>query len=63
VGTGWTWFSGASVEDYRRAVEDRSTEAEGDYWTRRQNVSVYGRQLIAKARHLRHTLRPTGEWR
>ena len=24
---------------------------------------VYGRQLVAKARHLRHTLRPTGEWR
>ncbi len=27
------------------------------------NVDVYRRQLRAKARHLRHTLRPTGEWR
>jgi predicted metal-dependent phosphoesterase TrpH len=63
VGTGWTWFRGASAEDYRRAIAERSTEAEGEYWTHWHNVSVYGRQLVAKARHVRHTLRPTGEWR
>jgi len=63
VGTGWTWFTGASAEDYRRAIAERSTEAEGEYWTHWHNVSVYGRQLVAKARHVRHTLRPTGEWR
>ena len=63
VGTGWTWFPGASAEEYRAAILDRTTEPEGAYWTHWHNVSVYGRQLVAKARHLRHTLRPTGEWR
>jgi len=63
VGTGWTWFDGASSDDYRAAIAARTTEAEGAYWTHWHNVSVYGRQLVAKARHLRHTLRPTGEWR
>jgi predicted metal-dependent phosphoesterase TrpH len=63
VGTGWTWFPGTSAEDYRAAILDRTTEPEGEYWTHWHNVSVYGRQLVAKARHLRHTLRPTGEWR
>ena len=63
VGTGWTWFPGTSSEDYRAAILDRTTEPEGEYWTHWHNVSVYGRQLVAKARHLRHTLRPTGEWR
>jgi len=63
IGTGWTWFPGSSAEDYRKAIRERTTEAEGEYWTHWHNVSVYGRQLVAKARHLRHTLRPTGEWR
>jgi len=63
VGTGWTWFPGSSSDDYRAAIAARTTEAEGEYWTQWHNVSVYGRQLMAKARHLRHTLRPTGEWR
>jgi len=63
IGSGWTWFPGVSAEDYRRAVADRTTEAEGEYWTHWHNLSVYGRQLVAKARHVRHTLRPTGEWR
>lgn len=63
IGTGWTWFAGASAEAYRVAVTSRTTEAEGTYWTHWHNVSVYGRQLIAKARHVGHTLRPTGEWR
>lgn len=63
VGTGWTWFEGATPDAYRGAVEARATEAAGEFWTHWHNVSVYGRQLVAKARHLRHTLRPTGEWR
>ena len=63
IGTGWTWFAGASADAYRAAVASRSTQAEGEYWTHWHNVSVYGRQLVAKARHVRHTLRPTGEWR
>jgi len=63
VGTGWTWFAGAAADDYRAAVASRTTVPEGSYWTHWHNVSVYGRQLVAKARHLRHTLRPTGEWR
>ena len=63
VGTGWTWFPGSSTDDYRRAVDERTTEAAGEHWSNWHNVTVYGRQLVAKARHLRHTLRPTGEWR
>jgi predicted metal-dependent phosphoesterase TrpH len=63
VGTGWTWFPGSSAADYRRAVQERTTEAAGEHWSHWHNVTVYGRQLVAKARHLRHTLRPTGEWR
>ncbi|HEY8179327.1 MAG TPA: PHP-associated domain-containing protein [Candidatus Limnocylindria bacterium] len=63
VGTGWTWFSGTTAAEYRQAVQDRATEPAGEHWTSWHNVSVYGRQLVAKGRHLRHTLRPTGEWR
>jgi hypothetical protein len=63
VGTGWTWFPGASAADYRRAILEQATEADGEHWSPWHNVTVYGRQLVAKARHLRHTLRPTGEWR
>jgi predicted metal-dependent phosphoesterase TrpH len=63
VGSGWTWFPGSSAEDYRRALAEHATEPDGEHWTHWHNVSVYGRQLVAKARHLRHTLRPTGEWR
>lgn len=63
IGTGWTWFPGLSATDYRRAVEQCLTEAAGEHWSNWHNVTVYGRQLAAKARHLRHTLRPTGEWR
>ena len=63
VGSGWTWFAGSGAGDYRAAVASRTTQAAGEYWTHWHNVSVYGRQLVAKARHLRHTLRPTGEWR
>ncbi|HEY7331558.1 MAG TPA: PHP-associated domain-containing protein [Candidatus Limnocylindria bacterium] len=63
VGSAWTWFPGRTAEDYRRAVREGTVEAEGEHWSHWHNVSVYRRQLAAKARHLRHTLRPTGEWR
>lgn len=63
VGSAWTWFPGRSAEDYRRAIGDGSTRADGTFWSNRHNLDVYRRQLIAKARHLRHTLRPSGEWR
>ena len=63
IGSGWTWFPGVSAEEYRAAIEARTTEPAGHYWSHWHNVSIYGRQLIAKARHVRHTLRPTGEWR
>ncbi|HET7521370.1 MAG TPA: PHP-associated domain-containing protein [Candidatus Limnocylindria bacterium] len=63
IATGWTWFPGSSADDYRRAVAERTTEPDGTHWSHWHNVTVYGRQLVAKGRHLRHTLRPTGEWR
>jgi len=63
VGSGWTWFPGSSAADYRAAIEARTTQPDGAYWSNLHNVDVYRRQLVAKARHLRHTLRPTGEWR
>ncbi|HEY8177135.1 MAG TPA: PHP-associated domain-containing protein [Candidatus Limnocylindria bacterium] len=63
VGTGWTWFAGATAADYRQAIAARATEPAGEHWSGWHNISVYGRQLVAKGRHLRHTFRPTGEWR
>lgn len=63
VGSAWTWFPGWTAEDYRIAIRDGTVEADGEHWGHWHNVTVYGRQLAAKARHLRHTLRPTGEWR
>jgi predicted metal-dependent phosphoesterase TrpH len=63
IGTGWTWFPGITADDYRVAIASGTVQPGGAYWTRRHNVDVYRRQLIAKARHLRHTLRPSGEWR
>ena len=64
VGTAWTWFDGVSAAEYRASLAAGTTEPAGGYWTNWHNVTVYGRQLVAKARHLRHTLRPTGdEWR
>jgi predicted metal-dependent phosphoesterase TrpH len=63
VGSAWTWFTGSTAEEYRRAVLAGSVEPAGDFWPALANVGVYRRQLVAKARHLRHTLRPTGEWR
>jgi predicted metal-dependent phosphoesterase TrpH len=64
IGTAWTWFEGRSAADYRAAIEARTTRPDGDYWSNRHNVDVYRRQLAAKARHLRHRLRPPREeWR
>ncbi|MGI8659290.1 MAG: PHP-associated domain-containing protein [Candidatus Limnocylindria bacterium] len=63
IGTAWTWYPGSSAADYRGAIVTRTTRPDGAFWSNRHNVDVYRRQLRAKARHLRHTLRPTGEWR
>jgi predicted metal-dependent phosphoesterase TrpH len=63
IGTAWTWFPGSTAAGYRRAVEEGTTRPDGTFWSNRQNLDVYRRQLRAKVRHLRHTLRPTGEWR
>jgi len=63
IGSAWTWFPGSTAADYRAAIADATTRPDGAYWSHLHNVDVYRRQLRAKARHLRHTLRPTGEWR
>ncbi len=63
VGSAWTWFPGSSAGDYRAAIAAATTRPDGAYWSHLHNVDVYRRQLRAKVRHLRHTLRPTGEWR
>jgi predicted metal-dependent phosphoesterase TrpH len=63
IGTAWTWFPGATAADYRAAITAGATRPDGSYWSHLHNVGVYRRQLRAKVRHLRHTLRPTGEWR
>jgi predicted metal-dependent phosphoesterase TrpH len=63
IGSAWTWFPGSTAADYRAAVVAGSTRPDGAYWSHLHNVNVYRRQLRAKAKHLRHTLRPTGEWR
>ena len=63
VGTAWTWFPGTTADEYRAAIATSATRADGTFWSTRHNLDIYRRQLIAKARHLRHTLRPSGEWR
>jgi predicted metal-dependent phosphoesterase TrpH len=63
IGTAWTWFPGSSADDYRAAIAAGTTRPDGTYWSYLHNVDVYRRQLRAKVRHLRHTLRPSGEWR
>jgi predicted metal-dependent phosphoesterase TrpH len=63
IGTAWTWFPGSTADDYRAAIDAATTRPDGEYWSHLHNVDVYRRQLRAKARHLRHTLRPSGEWR
>jgi predicted metal-dependent phosphoesterase TrpH len=63
VGSAWTWFPGVTADHYRAAVTARTTHPDGEYWSHLHNIDVYRRQLVAKARKLRHTLRPSGEWR
>ena len=63
IGTAWTWFPGSTADEYRAAIAASSTRPDGSYWSHLHNVDVYRRQLRAKVRHLRHTLRPSGEWR
>jgi hypothetical protein len=63
IGTAWTWFAGWTADEYRAAVAAAATRPDGTYWSHLHNVDVYRRQLRAKVRHLRHTLRPSGEWR
>jgi predicted metal-dependent phosphoesterase TrpH len=63
IGTGWTWFPGTTTAEFRAALAAGQTEPAGAHWSAWHNLNVYRRQLVAKGRHLRHTLRPTGEWR
>jgi len=63
IGSAWTWFPGSTADDYRAAIDETTTRADGTYWSTLHNLDIYRRQLRAKIRHLRHTLRPTGEWR
>ncbi len=63
IGTAWTWFEGISAADYRASLASGSVTAAGKDWPRSRNAGVYARQLVAKTRHLGHTLRPRGEWR
>jgi len=63
VGSAWTWFAGHDAGAFRAALAAGAVEPGGSHWSTGHNAAVYGRQLMAKARKLRHTLRPTGEWR
>ncbi|HEY7738559.1 MAG TPA: PHP-associated domain-containing protein [Candidatus Limnocylindria bacterium] len=63
VASAWTWFDGTTGDDFRTALAAGTLEPAGKHWSASHNVSVYGRQLVAKARKLGHTLRPSGEWR
>jgi predicted metal-dependent phosphoesterase TrpH len=63
IGSAWSWFPGTTGDDYRTAIAAAATRPAGRFWSHRHNLDVYRRQLGAKVRHLRHTLRPTGEWR
>ena len=65
VGSAVTRFAGHTAEEYRAALlaGPGGVEPEGGYWSAWQNVDVYRRQLAAKARHVRHALMPSGEWR
>jgi predicted metal-dependent phosphoesterase TrpH len=63
VASAWTWFPGATAAEFRTALAAGEVEAAGSHWSTGHNVAVYGRQLVAKGRKLRHTLRPSGEWR
>ena len=63
IGSAWTWFPGISVRDFRAALAAGQLEPAGTHWSAWHNVDVYRRQLVAKARHLRHALARGEEWR
>ena len=63
VGSAWTTFPGSTAEEFRAALAKGDVQAVGRHWSTAHNVAVYSRQLVAKARKLGHTLRPSGEWR
>ena len=63
VASAWTWFPGSTAAAFREALASGAVEPAGAHWSTGHNVAVYGRQLVAKAQKLRHTLRPSGEWR
>ena len=63
VASAWTWFPGSTAAEFRGALASGEVEPAGAHWSTGHNVAVYGRQLVAKAQKLRHTLRPSGEWR
>jgi predicted metal-dependent phosphoesterase TrpH len=63
IGTGFTRFPGHTADAYRQAIAEGTVEAGGEHWSRWHNVSTYRRQVIAKLRHLAHTVVPRGEWR
>jgi predicted metal-dependent phosphoesterase TrpH len=63
IGSAWTWFPGASAQDFREALANAQLEPAGAHWSAWHNVDVYRRQLVAKARHLRHALARSEEWR
>jgi predicted metal-dependent phosphoesterase TrpH len=44
VGTAWTEFSGRTAADLRRAIETRTTRAEGRTWTLREHLGGVARQ-------------------
>jgi len=63
VASAWTWYPGSTAAQFRAALAVGEVEPGGEHWSTGHNVAVYGRQLVAKARKLGHTLRPSGEWR
>ena len=63
IGSAWTWFPGISAQDFRSALAAGQLEPAGVHWSAWHNVDVYRRQLVAKARHLRHAIARSGEWR
>lgn len=63
VGSAWTTFPGSTAAEFREALAKGEVQAVGRHMTTAHNVAVYSRQLVAKARKLGHTLRPSGEWR
>ena len=44
VGTAWTEFPGATIEDLRHAILSRTTRPEGRHWTLREHLDGVARQ-------------------